>query len=117
MTAVYFVRHAQSDYSVLDDNNRPLTAKGMSDRGLATDFLSDKRVDAVLSSPFKRAFDTLSPFAEANGFSIEIIEESICGGKRLFHRDHRRFSRAQGRRRLVGRFPRILRETVGRFLL
>jgi 2,3-bisphosphoglycerate-dependent phosphoglycerate mutase len=75
MTIVYFIRHAQSDNSVRDGRIRPLTEKGMNDRALVTVFLQQKSVDAVFSSPFKRAADTIADFAEKNGFCIETIED------------------------------------------
>jgi len=74
MTTVYFIRHAESDISVRDGRSRPLTAKGMADRRLVTEFLHDKGVDAVLSSPFKRAVDTVADFADRCGFTIETDE-------------------------------------------
>jgi len=74
MTTVYFIRHAESDISVRDGRIRPLTEKGLADRKLVTEFLQDKNIDAVLSSPFKRAVDTVADFAEKNGFKIEIVE-------------------------------------------
>ena len=74
MTTVYFVRHAQADNSIRDGRIRPLTEKGMKDRTLITEFLQDKSIDAVLSSPFKRAVDTIADFAEKNGFEIRTIE-------------------------------------------
>ena len=75
MTTIYFIRHAQADNTNRDGRNRPLTEKGMSDRALVTEFLRDKKIDAVISSPFKRAVDTVAPFAEGNGFEIELIED------------------------------------------
>ena len=75
MTRVYFIRHAESDISVRDGRIRPLTDKGLADSRLVTDFLQDKNIDAVLSSPFKRAVDTIAGFAEKNKFKIEIIED------------------------------------------
>ena len=39
MTTVYFVRHAQTDYSNPIDKDRPLTAEGMQDRYLARDYM------------------------------------------------------------------------------
>ena len=75
MTTVYFIRHAESDISVRDGRARPLTAKGFADRQLVTGFLSDKGVDIVLSSPFKRAVDTVADFAEKNGLEIELVED------------------------------------------
>ena len=75
MTTVYFVRHAESDRLVRDGRVRPLTEKGLIDRRLVTDFLSDKKIDIVLSSPFKRAIDTVADFSEKYEFEIELVED------------------------------------------
>ena len=75
MTTVYFIRHAESDASVRDGRIRPLTEKGLADRKLVTDFLHDKNIDVVLSSPFKRAIDTVADFADKNNLKIETIED------------------------------------------
>ncbi len=64
MTELYFVRHAEPDYSNHDDMTRALTEKGLRDRMLAADFLIDKDIRAVWSSPFKRAVDTVQPLAD-----------------------------------------------------
>ena len=64
MTTIYFIRHAESDYSVRNSRIRPLTEKGMADRSLVTKFLNDKNIDIVLSSPYKRAVDTLKDFTD-----------------------------------------------------
>ena len=75
MTTVYFVRHAQPNYDNHDDLSRELTPKGLRDRVLVTRFLMDKRIDAVLSSPYKRAVDTVAGFAEAAHLEIETMED------------------------------------------
>jgi 2,3-bisphosphoglycerate-dependent phosphoglycerate mutase len=75
MTTVYFIRHAESDRLVRDGRIRPLTKKGWHDRELVTEFLRDKNIDIVLSSPFKRAVDTVSDFAEKQGFEVKLIED------------------------------------------
>lgn len=75
MTNVYFVRHAEPNYDNHDDMTRELSAKGLKDRTLVTEFLLDKQIDAVLSSPFKRAIDTVREFAEQQGMEIEIIAD------------------------------------------
>ena len=75
MTTVYFIRHAESDISIRDEAMRPLTEKGMRDCLLVTEYLSDKNIDRVISSPFKRAVDTVSDFAEKFGFEIELIDD------------------------------------------
>ena len=90
MTTVFFIRHAESDLSVHDDRIRPLTEKGMNDRSLVTGFLQDKSINAVLSSPFRRAVDTVADFAERNGIEIETIEdfrERDVGGEWLSDAD------------------------------
>ena len=75
MTVIYFVRHAQADNTHRDERTRPLTEKGMADRVLVTEYLADKAIDAVFSSPYRRAVDTVADFAEKYGFEIEIIED------------------------------------------
>ena len=75
MTKVYFVRHAEPNYNNRDDMSRELTAKGMADRELVTQFLSDKNINVVLSSPYKRAIDTVAHFADSKGLNIEIVDD------------------------------------------
>lgn len=74
MTEVYFIRHAESDYSNHDDVCRPLTVKGMQDRLLVSKYLCAIGIDIVFSSPFKRAVDTVQDFADNNCFKIQCID-------------------------------------------
>ena len=64
MTEIYFVRHAEPNYKNHDDASRELTEKGLRDCALVTAFLKDKNISAVFSSPYKRAVDTVQPFAD-----------------------------------------------------
>lgn len=73
MTIVYFIRHAESNYNNHDEAARELTEKGLRDRGLVTRYLEDKEIDAVLSSPYKRAVDTVKDFADKYEFEIETV--------------------------------------------
>lgn len=73
MTHLYYVRHAQPDYSIHDDPTRPLTEKGMRDCALVTAFLTDKSIDRVFSSPYKRAVDTVQPFAAQAHLPVTLI--------------------------------------------
>lgn len=75
MTTVYFIRHAEPNYANHDDMLRELSAKGLKDRELVTDFLMDKEIDVVLSSPFKRAVDTVRHFAEKKEMDIILVED------------------------------------------
>lgn len=75
MTTVYFIRHAEPNYQNHDDASRELSPKGMQDRKLVTRFLLDKHVDVILSSPFKRAVDTVADFAETCNMEILRIDD------------------------------------------
>ena len=54
MTTIYFVRHAEPNLSNHDDKSRELSSKGLQDRKLVTEYLKDKEIDLVISSPYKR---------------------------------------------------------------
>jgi len=78
MTKVYFIRHAEperSSDSVYNDRTYPLSKKGLADRKLVTEYLLDKNIDVIISSPFKRAVDTIVDFSEKVGHEIELIED------------------------------------------
>lgn len=75
MTHIYFVRHAEPNYDNHDDSTRELSEKGLRDRKLVTGFLADKLIDVVLSSPYKRAVDTIKEFADSYGYEIEAIDD------------------------------------------
>lgn len=70
MTEIYFVRHAEPNTQNHNDPTRELTEKGWQDTKLVTAFLADKKIAAVLSSPYKRAVDTVRGFAEQAGLPI-----------------------------------------------
>ena len=71
MTTVYFVRHAQPNYDNHDDMTRELTEKGLQDRMKVAEALRKIPIHAVLSSPYKRAVDTVQPLADRRGLPVE----------------------------------------------
>ena len=73
MTTVYFVRHAQPDFTHRNDLTRPLTKEGQSDSKTVLEFFRDKHIDAFYSSPYKRSIDTIKETAEY--FGIDIITD------------------------------------------
>jgi 2,3-bisphosphoglycerate-dependent phosphoglycerate mutase len=73
VTTIYFIRHAQPDFTVQDDASRPLSVKGRADTVLVTEYLKDKDIQEVLSSPFIRAIDTVKDFAVRIGLSVKTI--------------------------------------------
>ena len=80
-TAVIFVRHAQAVYGS-DDRNRPLSEAGMEDRKIVAEALKDRKIDAFLSSPYRRSMETIRPAAELRGMEIltdERFRERKCG--------------------------------------
>lgn len=74
MTTVYFVRHAQTDYSNPIDKDRVLTEEGLECRFKARDYLISQHADRqplhIYSSDFRRAIDTIRPFADYVGMDI-----------------------------------------------
>lgn len=70
-TVLYLIRHAQPDYAFNPTFNRPLTEEGLNDRLKAAECLKNVRIDAVYSSPFKRAYDTVKPLADSAGIEIK----------------------------------------------
>lgn len=75
MTTVYFVRHAQPNYENHNDQLRELTARGMADRKKVTEFLNHQNITFVISSPYKRAIDTVKEFADLHNLQIELNED------------------------------------------
>ena len=61
MTSLYFVRHAQPDYTSGSDSTYPLSEEGLSDRMDAYNILRNIRFDAAVSSPYARAVLTIEP--------------------------------------------------------
>lgn len=70
MTSIYFVRHAQPEYSWEDDRTRPLTNEGLEDSKRVTETLSNIKVASYLSSPYKRSFDTICGIAKFHSMNI-----------------------------------------------
>ncbi|MEW8982758.1 MAG: histidine phosphatase family protein [Bacillus anthracis] len=74
MTTIYFVRHAHSTYTK-EERERPLSEKGHCDAENVTSLLKDKHIDVVISSPYKRAIQTVQGIANTYHVSIEIEED------------------------------------------
>ncbi len=74
-TQVYFIRHAEPDYTVHEDAIRPLTAKGLKDAEALIELFSGIPVDQVYASPFLRAVDTVRPLAAERHLMVETVED------------------------------------------
>jgi 2,3-bisphosphoglycerate-dependent phosphoglycerate mutase len=62
-TNIYLVRHAQSIYTP-DELNRPLSEKGFKDAEKINEILLNENIAYVLSSPYKRAIQTVQGVAK-----------------------------------------------------
>ncbi|PFY11185.1 histidine phosphatase family protein [Bacillus toyonensis] len=74
MTTIYFVRHAHSTYTK-EERERPLSEKGHCDAENVTCLLKDGHIDVVISSPYKRAIQTVQGIANTYNVSIQIEED------------------------------------------
>ena len=71
----YFIRHAHFNYTP-DEINRPLSDKGL--ESLAQlDFLADKPITAIYSSPYQRAIQTVEPLAQMLKIAIQTDKRLI----------------------------------------
>ncbi|MGT2926447.1 histidine phosphatase family protein [Streptococcus cuniculipharyngis] len=71
VTNIYFIRHAQPNLDNHDDFQRELSDKGLQDCQLLTQYFKQIPIHAILSSPYKRAYDTLKPLAKNKHLSIQ----------------------------------------------
>ncbi len=73
LTILYFVRHAHSTYTP-DELNRPLSERGFTDATNVTKLFKTEEIDIVVSSPYKRAVQTVEGIAEHIKIEVEIID-------------------------------------------
>lgn len=75
-TFIYFVRHAESVYIEGVERSRGLTEKGKQDAGKIRNILVEETIDVLVSSPYRRATETIQELADALNKDI-IIEEDL----------------------------------------
>ncbi len=75
MTTIYFVRHSKPDFTITDELTRPLSDEGLKKCKKVTDYLLDKEIHKVYSSPYKRAFDTVAGYANQAKLEVEIVND------------------------------------------
>ncbi|MUT65685.1 histidine phosphatase family protein [Paenibacillus sp. NEAU-GSW1] len=75
MTNVYLVRHAHSVYSA-DELNRPLSERGQEDARKVTNLLASENMNVLISSPYKRAMQTIEGLTGIYGLDI-ILEDDF----------------------------------------
>lgn len=72
---LYLVRHAEAVYEPNDEVGRGLTPAGRRDAAWLVELFSDKSIDAVVSSPYARAIETVEGIARHAGCPLTIEED------------------------------------------
>lgn len=75
MTTIYFIRHCKPDLSIKEDHLRPLSPEGVRDSQTLVTLFQDTKIDTILSSPYKRAYETVAPLAIARALPIVTNED------------------------------------------
>ncbi len=75
VTTIYLVRHAHSSYTP-DELVRPLSSKGLEAAEKVTEILVNKDIDYIISSPYKRAIQTVEGLSKKINKKI-IIEDNF----------------------------------------
>lgn len=84
-TRLYFVRHAHSAYEQGRELERGLSPEGKAAALSVCGRLENEQIDVFVSSPYRRAIDTIAPLAEHAGRKIEIfgeLRERLVSGER-----------------------------------
>lgn len=74
LTNLYFIRHAHSTYTP-DELERPLSEKGSKDAERILALIQTDNIDVMVSSPYKRAVQTVEGVARHYHLEIEIFED------------------------------------------
>lgn len=94
MTKLYFVRHAQPDYRQGNNRSFSLSDEGMADRMGAAAALENVKLDAAVSSPYKRSIETIEPIIAAHELKLvtdeRLRERDNSGGSSNSHEMFRR---------------------------
>ena len=74
MINVYVVRHCKAEGQAAD---APLTEAGIQQADKLADFLSGRNIDAIHSSPYERAYRTITPLADKLGLEVKLDERLV----------------------------------------
>lgn len=75
LTNLYLVRHAHSTYTP-DELGRPLSIRGLLDAERIKETFEKEEIDIIISSPYKRAIQTVEPIANDRG-KVVLLEENF----------------------------------------
>jgi len=77
-----FVRHGQTDTNLIEmagepifDDDAPLNREGLKQVKRVADELKNEKIDAIFSSPLKRAFETAAEIARYHDVSVTVMND------------------------------------------
>lgn len=74
-TILYFIRHAEPDFSEPDNYKRKLTVSGEIQAQRLSEIFNDINVDGVYSSPYLRAIKTVEPIAKSKSLNVQLLDQ------------------------------------------
>ncbi|TYR73343.1 histidine phosphatase family protein [Rossellomorea vietnamensis] len=74
MTVIYMIRHAHSVFNLEEEETRGLSVQGMADAVRVKDILKSEKIDAVYSSSYTRAIQTVQGLADERDLKIQVDE-------------------------------------------
>ncbi|MCM3758213.1 histidine phosphatase family protein [Sporosarcina aquimarina] len=83
MSKLYVIRHCAARGQAPE---APLTAQGTQQAEWLTEFFSTQNVDHIISSPFERAIQSITPFSQVTGIPIvkdERLKERVLSNENL----------------------------------
>ena len=73
-TTLFMIRHAQSPFIFGQERTRELSERGKLDANKITEQLKQETIDVIVSSPYKRAIQTIEGIANEHQMEITIFE-------------------------------------------
>ena len=73
-TTLFMIRHAQSPFIFGQERTRELSKRGKLDANKITEQLKQETIDVIVSSPYKRAIQTIEGIANEHQMEITIFE-------------------------------------------
>ena len=80
---IYLVRHCKAEGQKFDAQ---LTVEGIEQAKMLAEFLSNKQMDAIITSPFLRAVQSVQPLADM--LQLQLVTDERLGERVLSKQDH-----------------------------
>ncbi len=73
-TAIYMIRHAKSPFVFGQERTRKLSKQGERDAERVTAIMNDMNIDLIVSSPYRRALQTIEGMANPRNLKVKVYE-------------------------------------------